>query len=82
MYELWLAMNIVWEIALSIWPWLAAALLLWIVLMAAAARRPGTSWRGSFRPALLAGVAVAVLALLLLPGMTRSSLRELSYWVD
>ena len=24
MYEIWLMLNIVWELALSIWPWLVA----------------------------------------------------------
>lgn len=82
MYEIWLAMNIVWEIALTIWPWIAAALLLWIVLLAAAARRSAPSWRGAFRPALLAGALVALLAFFALPGLTRSSLGDLDYWVD
>ena len=32
MYEIWLAMNIVYEIALSVAPWLAVLLLVWLVL--------------------------------------------------
>jgi hypothetical protein len=82
MYEIWLALNIVWEIALGMWPLLAAALALWAVLMALAARRAGRAWARGLTPALLAGAAVAVLAFVALPGLTRSSLGELRYWVD
>jgi hypothetical protein len=82
MYEIWLALNILWEIALTMWPLLAAAALLWAVLMGLAAQRAGRAWARGRVPALLAGAAVAAVAFVALPGLTRSSLGELRYWVD
>jgi len=82
MYEIWLVMNIVWEIALGIWPLLLAASLLWAVLMIAALRRPGARWGRGMWHALAAGGAVAALAFFLVPGWNKSSLSEMGYWVD
>lgn len=82
MYEVWLAMNIVWEIALGLWPVLLGAALLWAAVMATAWIRPGTRWRAGLPMALGIGVAVTAAAVVLLPGWTRSSLSELTYWVD
>lgn len=79
MYEIWLALNIVYEIARSVWPLIAVALVLWIGLMALAWRRLSCA---GCKPALIAGVLVALLAFLAIPGATRSSLGNLSYWVD
>ncbi|MBP8143690.1 MAG: hypothetical protein KAY56_00010 [Inhella sp.] len=78
MYEIWLMLNIGWEIAREIAPWLLGALLLWLALLALARRR----LCGARRPAAGLGLAVALLAVLLLPGLTQSGLGELSYWVD
>lgn len=33
MYEIWLALNIVWEIALTVWPALLLGMLAWLALM-------------------------------------------------
>ncbi|MCU0968259.1 MAG: hypothetical protein MUF03_05440 [Rubrivivax sp.] len=82
MYEIWLALNILWEIALDVWPLIAAGALLWAVLMATAARRSGRGWGRGLPLALGVGLLVAVAAFALLPGLTRSSLGELRYWVD
>lgn len=82
MYEIWLVMNIVWEIALGVWPLLAIAAVAWAVLMALAWRRPAAHWRSAWpMAAVVAGVA-AVVGFLVVPSMTRSSLQELAYWVD
>ena len=82
MYEIWLAMNIVWEIALGAWPLLAFGALTWLVLMALAWRRPAARWRSAGPLAAGFAVAAAVLGFLLVPAAVRSSLRELGYWVD
>lgn len=82
MYEIWLAMNIVWEIALGVLPLLLAAAAIWIVLMITAQRRQARPWGSALPQALLIGLAVAVLAVLALPGLTHSSLGELAYRVD
>ena len=82
MYEIWLVMNIVWEIALGFWPLLAAAAVAWGVLMALTLRRPSAQWRSAWPMAALVAVVAAVVGFLVLPSMTRSSLQELAYWVD
>ncbi len=82
MYEIWLVMNILWEIALGIWPLLALGAVAWLVLMVLAWRRPTALWRGALP--LAAGIAAlaAVIGFVLVPMATRSSLQELAYWVD
>jgi len=82
MYEVWLVLNILWEIALGIWPLLLGAIVVWVLLMAMALRRPCARWRAGLPLALAGGAIVAVAAFLLVPGSTRSSLAEMSYWVD
>lgn len=82
MYEIWLVMNIVWEIALGFWPLLATAAVAWGVLMALAWRRPAAQWRSAWPMAAGAAVAAAVVGFLVVPSMIRSSLQELAYWVD
>lgn len=80
MYEIWLAMNILWELALPFLPLIALAFVVWAALVLAARRRHG---RRSALPAALAIAAlVAIATFLLLPAMTRSSLADLAYWVD
>lgn len=82
MYEIWLVMNIVWEIALGIWPLLAAAALAWVVVMALALLRPAPGWRAGLPLALGIGAVAAAIAFVAVPSLTKSSLGELAYWVD
>lgn len=82
MYEIWLVMNIVWEIALGFWPLLLLGALAWLVLMALAWRRPAAHWRSAWPMAAVIAVGAAVSGFLVVPMATRSSLQELAYWVD
>ncbi len=82
MYEIWLVLNILWELALGAAPWLIVALAVWLALMVVASRRPGVGWRSGLAGTVLVAVVVAIAAFLLVPGLTRSSLGELRYWVD
>ena len=72
MYEIWLAINIVYEIALTIWPLLALALLVWLALLWTAGARLG---RG-------VGALVALVLLVSVPSLTHSSFANMGYWVD
>lgn len=82
MYEIWLVMNIVWEITLDIWPLLAVAAIAWVALMAVALRTRSLRWRPALPMSLGIAAAAAVLAFLGVPALTNSSLGELRYWVD
>lgn len=82
MYEIWLVLNILWEIALTLWPVVAGAVVLWLVLMVLAWRNPGSHWRAGLPVALLAALIVGVLVFLVLPGQSSSSFTEMGYWVD
>jgi len=82
MYEIWLMLNIVWEIALEQWALLLVVAVLWLALMGASWRSAGTHWRAALLPALGVGAVTAIVAALLLPGLTRSTLSEMGYWVD
>ena len=82
MYEIWLVMNIVWEIALGIWPLLAVGAAAWLVLVVLAWRRPLPHWRSALPMAAGLAAAAALIAFVAVPMLTRSSLQELAYWVD
>lgn len=82
MYEIWLVLNILYELALSVWPWLLALALLWAVLLWRARGIGRPAWRAAFPWALAAGVLVAVVIGLGTPGWSHSSLAEMKYWVD
>ena len=79
MYEIWLAMNIVYEIALGIWPLLALLLAVWLGLLVAARGRLGGR---QVRQAALLGALVAVALFFSVPTLTQSSLANMGYWVD
>lgn len=81
MYELWLALNILWELALAAGPLVPAALAAWLALLGLALARRA-QWRRGRAPALAVAAAVAVAVFVGLPGLTRSALGELRYWVD
>jgi hypothetical protein len=81
-YEIWLMLNIVWEVLLAAWPLVLALLLVIAALAVAALRRPGADWPGAARTALLGAVVVGLLSFVALPSLTSSSLGELNYWVD
>jgi hypothetical protein len=82
MYEIWLMMNIGWEIALGIWPLLAGVAIAWAALLAVAWRTSALPWRPALPTSLGVAVATAALAFLALPALTQSSLAQMGYWVD
>lgn len=82
MYEIWLVLNILWEMALGVWPIVAGAGLIWLTLVVTAARRRGARWGAALPWAVAAALVVTVGAALALPGLSKSSLGEMGYWVD
>jgi hypothetical protein len=82
MYEIWLMMNIGWEIALTIWPLLAGVAIAWAALLAVAWRSGPLPWQPALPTSLGVAAATAALAFLALPALTQSSLAEMGYWVD
>lgn len=82
MYELWLALNVVFELALANRTLLVFLLALWLALMSFAVLRGRANWRGAFPAAALAWLLAAVAAFLGTPSLVRSSLSDLHYWVD
>ena len=79
MYEVWLGLNIFFEIALTVLPWLVAAALAWLVILVI--RRENLR---QLQVGLLLGVAVlvTVIAAIALPSLSKSSLSDMGYWVD
>lgn len=82
MYEVWLMMNIAWEIAQGAWPWLLGAALLWSLLLGLAWSRRPVAWRASLPAALAAAGVAGGVAFVMLPGLVQSALTEMGYWVD
>ncbi len=82
MYEIWLTLNVLWELAVDHWPWVAGAALLWGLLMVVALRGARTRWLAGLLPAALVGLVVAAFAFFVAPALTRSSLADMGYWLD
>lgn len=82
MYEIWFALNTMFEIALTVLPLIGGLLALWIVLMVAASLRGRAAWRPALLPSIIIALLVAVGAFFTVPTMTKSSLAEMGYWID
>lgn len=82
MYEIWLALNILFELALTALPLIGGLFGLWIVLMAIASRRGRAAWRPALLPSILVALMIAIAAFFAVPTLTRSSLAEMGYWID
>ena len=81
MYEIWLMLVIVYELALSIWPWLLALAVLWLLLLALA-RGGQTAWRPCLPKAAMLGALLGVIIFFVTPIWNKSGLGEMKYWVD
>lgn len=79
MYEIWLALNIIYEIALGLWPALLILVGVWLAVLVA--NRQGL-WAVPFTRLLTIAVGVAVATGLVLPSLTLSSFGNFGYWVD
>ena len=79
MYEIWLAMNIAYEMALDLLPALGPLVLMWAVMMVINRKK-----LKRVKPATLAAVAVlvALVAVVALPSLSKSTLADMGYWVD
>lgn len=82
MYEIWLAMNIVYELALANSGLVLAYLLALGALLLLGLSTRGAGWRHALPMAIFVGAVVAIGAFLLLPGLSKSSFSELRYWLD
>jgi len=83
MYEIWLALNIGWEVAHSTGPWLPSLdAVLGLAWAAALWQGTRSRWAAGFKVALVVAAATALLTFLLLPNLAASSLKEVGYWLD
>lgn len=82
MYEIWLAINVVYELALAHLPVVLFFLALWIALTGFVVLRGRANWRGAFPAALLAWVLASAAAFFGVPAATQSALSDMRYWVD
>src|SRR5690606_26786259 len=80
MYEIWLALNIVYELALANASLVLAYLLGLLALMLVGPSARGAAWRRALPITIPVGLAVAIAACLLLPGRSKSSFGEMRYW--
>ena len=82
MYEIWLGLNIAWELTL-LHPWVVGGyLVLLFVLHALALARSPAAWRQSLFGAVVLGLLLAIVAVFALPLVTQSSLANVTYLLD
>lgn len=82
MYEIWLALNVLFEVALANLPLILFFLAIWVALMAFVVLRGRANWRGALPAALLAWVLATGAALFGFPSLVQSSISDMRYWVD
>lgn len=82
MYEIWLATNIVYEVALLHWPWLAAYLAIWLILWILVWRQHPYGRRFPLGRLCLVWLGGTIAALLAVPYLSGAELSDLAYWVD
>ena len=82
MYEIWLTLNILFELGLQYLPMVIVTAVLWLALMALAARRGKVGWGKAIKPALVVFIVVTLITFFITPGMTQSSFANMGYWVD
>ncbi len=82
MYEIWLALNILWEISLVYLPLLIGTVVCWAVLMGVALRSRRSRWADGTLPAIVTGVLFGMIAFVAFPTLTAASLSSPGYWVD
>ena len=82
MYEIWLTLNILYELGLQYLPVVIGTALLWLALMAVAAARGRAGWGAALKPAIAIAVVVTAITFFITPGMTKSSFANMGYWVD
>ena len=81
MYEIWLAINIMYELMWNYIPFVLSVLILWVVLMVFAVQQ-GAAWLQGLRRGLLGMLVIVVITFLVFPYITQSSLGNLGYWID
>ena len=82
MYEIWLTLNILFELGLQYLPVVIATAVLWMVLMSVAVSRGRPGWGKAIKPAVVAFVVVTAITFFITPGLTQSSFANMGYWVD
>lgn len=82
MYEIWLTLNILFELGLQYLPVVIGTVVLWSMLMGVAAGRGRAGWGKALKPAAIAFVVVTVITFFITPGLTQSSFANMGYWVD
>lgn len=81
MYEIWLGMNILYELMWNYLPFVLAVVVSWVILMTYAIQHDA-AWRRGVRGGLLGMLVVSVVSFLAFPSLTMSSLGNLGYWID
>lgn len=82
MYEIWLTLNILFELGMQYLPAVIGTVVLWLALMIFAATRPGAGWKKAIAPAFVIGIIATVITFFITPAMTKSSFANMGYWVD
>ena len=82
MYEIWLMLNILWELLLPIMPLVLILFVIWAGLMMRAGLSPVVNWSRGLGQSLMVGVVAGVVAFFGLPAALKSGLSEMGYWAD
>jgi hypothetical protein len=81
-YDIWLGLNIFWEIALSKLPIILLAAFVWLILSGIALSKRPIKWCKVSRTALIPAALVTVIMFFLFPGQSHATLADMGYWVD
>lgn len=82
LYELWLALNIVFELALANIATLIILVIAIGFLFGVAAVKGAPAWGKGLKVGIIAGAVVTIAGLFFVPALIDSSIADVSYWVD
>jgi hypothetical protein len=81
-YDIWLGLNIFWEIALGAFPMILLAAFIWLTLAGIALSKKPIKWCAVTLTALIPAAIVTVVMFVLFPGQSHATLADMGYWVD
>lgn len=81
-YEIWLALNIVWEYLLANMATVVILVVTIVFLFGIALVKGAPAWGKGLRIGIIGGLVVAVASIFVIPSVVDSRLSDLYYWVD
>ena len=82
MYEIWLIINTIYELALANLSWVLSTLVIWLMLMLVTQFSKKLPWSTGVKAAVVVGLIAWVIFFALVPSLTKSSFEYVNSVID